>query len=489
MMPLTRGLIVCVVTLALNSCSLTDQLNAPSTPSTQGSVGSCHSFVVASMYEERLKREGMSSDLSEKDLFLRVYFRGLNERQEILRQLTMSVDRQLPWTFREGATLDRVAAEVKKHGVLSTAEDPYSRAFKAGLPMYMNQLRAARMTVHRKASEMKSRLGRPLTRAEKSSIVEEQFALLSKSGVLDALQIKPGNRAGVRNFAGNFTYKQVNARRSASKLPHIVKLLEQGSVGAGLVQYPWASGSNKRATSGHAVVLRDYDPSTGEFVVTNPWWLGSFGFKRHDRIDAKDFMRYLDTYGWLDDKRPVAMRNSGPTEVAAARIAKSQGKKTRAVSGASSSGGLFAKLFAKRPPKELIKPDTAVAKAKKPPVADEKPADVINVDKSEKKGLLWKLFNKKSSASTVSTKKEKPAKRGQKSRKASIPKPAVSKEPSGKKKGLFHHFFKKSKKAEVEKPRPVKKSALRKKNKTPRAEPEKSDKPKGLLNKWFKKKS
>ncbi len=101
----------------LSSCTLVDRLGRITTvPASQGSVGSCHAFVITSIYEEKLEQEGIETDLSEKDLFLRAYFRGLNERQEILRQLTMSVDRQLPTTFREGATLDRVAAIVRKHG-------------------------------------------------------------------------------------------------------------------------------------------------------------------------------------------------------------------------------------------------------------------------------------------------------------------------------------------------------------------------------------
>ncbi len=475
-----------MVALGLCSCSIINELGTPTEASSQGSVGSCHSFVVASMYEEKLKREGLQHDLSEKDLFLRVYFRGLDERQEILRQLTMSADRPLPWTFREGATLDRVAAQVKKHGVLSTAEDPYSRAFKAGLPMQMNQFRNARVEVHRKASAMKQRLGRPLTRAEKASIVDAQYALLQKQGVIDALRIKQGNRANVRRFAGNFTYRQVNAGRSTRKLPHIVKLLEQGSVGAGLVQYPWTSGSRRRATSGHAVVLRDYDPDTGEFVVTNPWWLGSFGFKRHDRIEAREFMRYLDTYGWLQDVRPVAMRKSGPSEVAAARIAK--GKRVGSRSTASkpvskpSGTGFFAKLFAKRTATEaatktIVKvPDQEATKAK----TTKKTTAVAKTDTSKKKGLLYKWFSKKPARATTVA-KAKPASDATKTAPTKKATPATAKP---KKKGLLHKLFKKSSKKKTVDTKP----ATPAKKKVVPAKPQQSAEPKGLLYKWFKKK-
>lgn len=479
----------------VSSCSVTDQLGSLSAPSSQGSVGSCHSFVIASMYEEKLEQEGVTGGLSEKDLFLRVYFRGLDERQEILRQLTMSVDRRLPRTFREGATLDRVAAVVKRHGVLTKGEDPYTQAFKAGLPMQMNQFRAARAEVYRKAAAEKARLGRPLTRAEKAAIVDGQYALLKKQGVVNALQIKQGNRAFMRKFAGNFVYRQVDAGRNTSKLPHIVKLLEQGSVGAGLAQYPWSRGSNPGAASGHAVVLRDYDPEKGEFIVTNPWWLGSFGFKRHDRVNARDFMRYLETYGWLQDTRPVAMRKTRPTAVAATRKARSQ----HAVSK-SSGTGLFAKLFGKPSSRKPVQPDVKVAKVKTKKVVKTKAT--AKVDTPKKKGLLWKLFNKKPAQPSAQQPQPAPKVKKVKERKKPVQPAAQPKQ-----KGLLWKLFNKKsaqkttttkqlprsvnrvKKPQTTRPSRSQRQAPPARKAPASAKPEATDKPKGLLDKWFKKSS
>lgn len=316
-----------VMSLVFCSCSI---VSFHSKPSSQGSVGSCHSFVVASIYEEKLKREGLQVELSQKDLFLRVFFQGVDERQEILRQLTMSVDRKLPKNYHEGSSLNRVADQVKRYGVLNAKDEPYVHTFKSGLPMQMKHLRHARMTVNHKASVLKKRLGRSLTRAEKATIVDAQFALLQKQGVIDALCIKEGDRSVVRRFAANFEFKQARADRSLKTMKHIVTLLHRGSVGAGLSQYPWAGRASRYSTSGHAVVLRDYDPATGEFVISNPWWLRSFGAERHDRIAAMEFMSYLETYVWLQDNRPAAMRKAFSSEVTTSPIAMNQHSSSRA---------------------------------------------------------------------------------------------------------------------------------------------------------------
>ncbi len=296
----------------LNSCSL----DSSSTPASQGSLGSCHSFVVSNLYDEKLKQNGLQGGLSEKDIFLRVYFKEITEEHEIRRQLTMSVDRRLPDHYREGATIKEAAAVVKKYGALSRKEDPYAKMFKTNLPMQMAKLREARRAAYREASAVRSRLGRSLTRAETNQIVDKQYELLRSQGVIKALQIKSGNRNQVKSFARNFVYRKVNAGRSITKLPHVVSLLEQGSVGAGVSHYPWSKASGPGGGSGHAVILKSYDAGKNEFVITNPWWLGSFGFKHYDRVDAVEFMSCLETYGWLQDmRRPHSARTTVPVSV------------------------------------------------------------------------------------------------------------------------------------------------------------------------------
>ena len=303
------GMLSAVVLLALTGCS---SMSGSGAAVSQGSVGSCHSFVILSLYEEKLEQEGVSLDLSEKDLFLRVYFRDTSEEQVILQQLVMAADRRLPWTFREGSTLKRAAVAVEKYGVLRAEEEPYAYAFKPGLPMRMNQLRAARVAVYRESSTLQGRLGRSLTLFEKEAIAREQYRSLEKNGVIEALKIKAGDRSMVRRFAGNFAYREMHAQRGVDRLPHIQQLLQKGSVAAAVTQYPWNSG--RRLHYGHTVVLRDYDAETDKFMVSNPWWLESFGRKRYDRVDAKELMRYLDTYGWLEDRRLVAVGRNGGDE-------------------------------------------------------------------------------------------------------------------------------------------------------------------------------
>ena len=295
----------------LNSCTSLSLV-----PASQGSVGSCHSFVVASMYEEKLNQNGIAHGLSEKDIFLRVYLQGISEENEILRQLTLSTDRRLPQNYREGARLKQVAGLVKKHGVLSRKEAPYTNGLKTSFPMQMEKLREAREIVYREAASMRSRLGRPLTRAEKQQIVDPHYATLQSQGVIRAFKIKNGNRNDVKKVANRFVYKEVNAGRSVAKLPHIIKLLEQGSVGAGVSRYPWTKGGNPGGGGGHAVVLRSYDAAKREFVVTNSWWSSSFGSKHYDRVDAQEFMSCLDTYAWLQDIGPPSARKTAANSVA-----------------------------------------------------------------------------------------------------------------------------------------------------------------------------
>lgn len=159
----------------LTSCSL---IGNSSTPASQGSLGSCHSFVVANLYDEKLKQNGMPSGLSEKDIFLRVYFQGITEDYEILRQLTLSADRRLPAHYREGSTLKLVAVLVKKHGVLSRKEDPYAKMFKTSLPMQIQKLRVARSAVYKEASATRSRLGRVFWRECSANVAARARSLM-----------------------------------------------------------------------------------------------------------------------------------------------------------------------------------------------------------------------------------------------------------------------------------------------------------------------
>jgi len=421
----------------LTSCSLIDN---SSTPASQGSLGSCHSFVVANMYGEKLKQNGMQSGLSEKDIFLRVYFQGITEEHEILRQLTISADRRLPAHYREGSTLKQVAGLVKKHGVLSRKEDPYAKMFKSSLPVQIEKLRVARRAVFNEASATRSRLGRSLTRAETKQIVDNQYAKLHSQGVIQALQIKSGNRSQVKNFAGNFVYKEVDTGRSVTKLPHIVRLLEQGNVGAGLGHYPWSKGGGPGASGGHTVILNSYDAEKKEFVITNPWWLGSFGVKHYDRVDAREFMSYLEMYGWLHDTRPLSARRTVPVSVAKTTKAKGQRVAGRTGTAGGKSGKSFLeRMFGKLSRKGKKADAIASTEPGKVVKAKKKAKAVTKVAKPDKsKGWIWNFFNKSKSKPVAQS---KPKSSGTKSRVSRKKETHDSQTTKPKSKGMLWKLF------------------------------------------------
>lgn len=299
---MTRKPLILSITLAL--CTLpANAVNYWKHKQTQGNVGACHTFATVALVEaEYWKTTGKHINLSERELFVRHVTRGYTSTEAMLqKQLELSTESLLPSFYKESGFISKDFQLLKKHGVASEKELPYSPLFSSGVSATFSQIRHQRDALTREARQLKST--KQWNQRVKQERISSYHSKINKSSTRKVLTVKENGKTHreIKNFLGNYDLRKVVASSANKTKQQIIAQLKYRPVAvdiAGLHKlYPSASKTAAALHGRHSLVISGYDASKNQFIVRNS--NGTINTGGSNRIQADALSKKVYHYYYL----------------------------------------------------------------------------------------------------------------------------------------------------------------------------------------------